>query len=210
MALTTSKLANPTTTTRLPLSSIHSAISYSPSSPTPAPLAPATPIRHSAKTLHAPYVREVFSNITTGTSVPPGPGTQSRTPTFICVDARDQVSDSENDERVDAYIRCRAQCEAPAIALLRSPYAVICPLFFTLASIPAQSTASCLTIDSHRKDGKSLIKYQLWHVLPELVHYYVYSTVQDYIDIYKCQCLLRVDSECCGVERTELCLLCCE
>lgn len=74
------------------------------------------------------------------------------------------------------------------MALLQSPYIVICPVFFTQASIPVQSTASCLTIDPYRnrfvQDGKSLIKYQLWHILHELVHYYVYSTVEDHIDIY--------------------------
>ena len=137
---------------------------------------------------HAPYVRKVFSNITKGVSVPPKPGTQPWVPNFICVDDQDQVIFSENHERVDAFTRCRDIGEAPSYALLTTPYIIICPVFFTQAALPVQSTASCLTVDSHRnrfvQDGKRLIKYQLWHILHELVHYYVYSTKEDFLDIY--------------------------
>ena len=148
---------------------------------------------------HAPYVRDVFYNITTGVSVPPEPGAQSSTPVFICVDGRDQVSYRENGKRVDVYTRCRALGEVPAIALLKSPYIVICPFFFTLPSIPAQSTSTCLTVDSYRtrfvQNGKSLVKYQLWHVLHELVHYYVYATVQDHMDIYNINACLALKAK---------------
>lgn len=148
---------------------------------------------------YVPYVRDVFSNITTGTSVPPEPGTQSSTPIFICVDGQDQVSYRENDKRVDAYSRCRTHSETPAIALLKSPYIVLCPFFFTQPSIPLQSASSCLTVASHRtrfvQNGKTLIKYQLWHVLHELVHYYVYSTLQDNIDIYNINACLALTAK---------------
>ncbi len=137
---------------------------------------------------HAPYVQRVFSNITEGVSVSPEPGTQPWAPRFVCVDGQDQVTFSENYDRVDAFTRCHDLGEAPAYILLATPYIVICPAFFTQAAIPVQSTASCLTVDSHRnkfvQDGKSLIKYQLWLILHELVHYYVYSIEEDTIDIY--------------------------
>ena len=34
------------------------------------------------------------------------------------------------------------------------------------------------------ENGKDLIKYQIWHILHELVHYYVYATKQNALDIY--------------------------
>ena len=137
---------------------------------------------------NALYVRQVFSNITNGVSVPPEPGTLSWTPILICVDGRDQVTFSEDGRQVDAYNLCRIHGQAPAMALLTTPYIVICPVFFTHPAIPIQSTASCLTVDPHRnrfaQDGKNLIKYQLWHLLHELVHYYVYATQEAHLDIY--------------------------
>ncbi|CAD6588410.1 MAG: hypothetical protein ASARMPRED_003555 [Alectoria sarmentosa] len=145
------------------------------------------------------YVREVLTNLTKGVSVPPEPGTRSWTPILICVDGRDQVTFSEDGRQVDAYSRCRTLGQAPAMALLTTPYIVICPVFFTHPAIPIQSAASCLTVDPHRnrfaQDGKSLIKYQLWHLLHELVHYYVYATKEAHLDIYgvnACLVLLNV------------------
>lgn len=137
---------------------------------------------------NAPYVREVLSNITKGVSVLPSLGTPSSAPIFICVDGRDQVTFSENARQVDAYTRCRTSGETPAMILLTTPYIVICPVFFTHPAIPIKSTASCLTVNPHGnlfvQNGKSLIKYQLWHILHELVHYYVYSTKEKHLDVY--------------------------
>ena len=135
----------------------------------------------------APYVRTVFSNVTKGVSVATAPGSPSSEPNFICVDARDQVTWDENGQQVDAYTRCGGG-EWPAMALLTTPYIVICPLFFTQAAVPVQSSASCLKVRPYlnrfAQGGKSLIVYQVWHLLHELVHYYVYSTEQDSLDVY--------------------------
>lgn len=147
---------------------------------------------------NAPYVREVFSNIIKGASVPPEPGIPSSAPLFICVDGRDQVTFNENNRQVDAYTRCHTLGETPAMALLTTPYLVICPVFFTHPAIPLQSTASCLDVDPRRsrfvQDGKSLIKYQMWHILHELVHYYVYSTKGRHLDVYGINACLALRS----------------
>ena len=133
-------------------------------------------------------MREVFSNITKGVPAPPELGTPSWAPILICVDGRDQVTFSEDGRQVDAYTRCRILGEVPAMIFLKSPFIVICPVFFTHPGIPIQSTASCLTVDPHLnrfvQNGKSLIMYQLWYILHELVHYYVYATKESHLDIY--------------------------
>ena len=136
---------------------------------------------------YAPYVREVIYNITKGVPVPPEPGSSSLTPVFYCVDGRDQITYFENDKKVDTYTQCRTGNHA-AMTLLKTPYIVICPVFFTQPAVPVRSTASCLTVDPHQNlfvgDGKSLYKYQLWHVLHELVHYYVYSTKGNALEVF--------------------------
>lgn len=97
---------------------------------------------------YAPFVRDVFSNITLGVSVIPEPGTPSSAPIIYCVNGRDQITWSENGRQQDAYTRCRSYLRAPAMALLTTPYIVLCPVFFEDPAIPAPSTASCYDIDT--------------------------------------------------------------
>ena len=135
-----------------------------------------------------PRVRDVFTNITVGASVVPEPGTPSSSPIFYCVDAIDQVTFLDDDRQVDAYTRCQSYDDAPAMALLTTPYIVICPVFFEHPAIPAPSPETCYTVDVSQnrfvQDGKSLVRYQLWHIMHELVHYYVYSATQKRVDVY--------------------------
>ena len=137
---------------------------------------------------YAPYVRDVVSNITRAAPVAPEPGAPPTLPIFYCVNGRDQITFREKNRGVDAYTRCRSYTEAPAMALLGSSYIVLCPAFFNHLSIPAASNASCYTINSTSnkfvQDGKSLVKYRLWHLMHEMIHYYVYASTQNNADVY--------------------------
>lgn len=137
---------------------------------------------------YAPYVRTILTNIQIGASVASEPGRISSTPILFCVDGPDQVTFEQDNNEVDAYTRCQSYLGVPAMILLPTPFIVICPVFFTHAPIPVQSTASCYTVNPHRnqfvQNGKSLIKFQIWHIMHELVHYYVYATTQQDLDVY--------------------------
>ena len=144
---------------------------------------------------YASYVRDIFTNITIGASVPPEPHLGSFSPNIICIDGRDQVAWDQNNKRVDAYDRCAAGIEVGAIALLKTPYILICPKFFNHPALPVKSTTSCYALDSNRKwfldIGISLTKYQIWLLIHELVHYYVWTTKQQHLDVYNInRCLL--------------------
>ena len=140
--------------------------------------------------LYAPYVRDVFSNVTKGASVPSEPRRASKPPILYCVDGRNQVTfnESHSNTEVDAFTRCRTYIGIPSIALLGTPYIVICPAFFDHPVVPTKSPANCFSIDPqldrYALDGRSSIKYQVWHIMHELVHYYVYSTKQKRVDVY--------------------------
>lgn len=149
---------------------------------------------------HRAYVREVFSNITRGASVAPEPGMpgmETHAPIFFCVDGRDQFTwKTDDNNTVDAYTRCRSYTEVPAMALLNTPYTIICPAFHSQEAIPAQSTASCYNVVSNQnrfeQDGKNLIRYQIWHIIHELVHYYVWSTTERNFDVYPINACLNL------------------
>ena len=145
---------------------------------------------------YAPFVRDVLRNITEGASAIPQPGTPSSAPIIVCVNGRDQITYQENGRQVDVYTKCRSYLRAPAMALLTTPYIVLCPVFFEDPGVPAPSTASCYDIDTQRnqfvQDGKSLIEYQLWHVMHELVHYYVYTNTGKDMDVYGINACLKL------------------
>ena len=134
------------------------------------------------------YIRDIFTNVSRGASVLVQPGSSSSAPVFICVDGRDQVNFVANGKRVDAYTRCRSYTEAPAMALLTTPYIVICPAFWTHPAIPSQSSTNCYDVGTQGKyfvqDGKSWVKYQIWHLMHEMIHFYVWATKQMNDDVF--------------------------
>ena len=148
------------------------------------------------------YVRDVFTNITQGTSVDPKPGMSemaSFAPIFYCVDGRDQFTWIPENKKKDAYTQCRSHTTAPAMAILNTPYIVLCPYFFDQPGVPIRSSASCYTtVPNQRRfvqDGKSLVKYQIWTVIHELVHYYVWSTKLRNADVYPINACLGLFGE---------------
>ena len=137
---------------------------------------------------YAPYVREVFTNITGGASIVPSPDTPPLVPTFVCIDGRDQVSYSLNKALIDAYDRCQSSGYVTAVALLGTPYLLICPKFFNKPSVPVKTPTSCLSVDPSGsrflQSGTSQVEYQIWYIIHELVHYYIWPTKREKVDIY--------------------------
>ena len=138
---------------------------------------------------YAPYVREVFTNITGAASVVPSPDTPSFVPIFVCIDGRDQVIYSLRNVRIDAYDRCESSGYITAIALLGTPYILICPKFYNFPSVPVKTPTSCLTVDPSgsrflQTGVKSLVQYKVWHIIHELVHYYVWASKREEAEIY--------------------------
>lgn len=154
---------------------------------------------------YAPDVYEILSNITTGTPIRPGPhaikfpppgafGVPS-TPQFVCVTGYDQVTWSlepggRGGRQVDAHTACQ---ESPVHAFgvsgtkfLKNSI-ILCPAFWTYAAIPSSSMSTCLTVDPHfnrfRDDGQRLINYQLWVILQQLAHTYIYARTGSLSDV---------------------------
>ena len=137
---------------------------------------------------YAPYVREVFTNITGAVPVVPGSDTPPSVPTFVCIDGRDQVIYSLNKARTDAYDRCQSSGYVTSITMLGTPYILICPKFYNFPSVPVMTPTSCLTVDPSGsrflQTDVSLVKYKIWHIIHELVHYYVWANKREKVDIY--------------------------
>ena len=153
----------------------------------------------------APEVHDIYSNIMVGTPVAPGPYALRhpppgafgvpRTPQFICVTEREQVTWSEaagglGGSQIDAYTACE-NSPLQAFGIFGTKYLqntiVLCPAFWNFLAIPSSSKSACMPVDPHfnrfRADGKRLVNYQLWILLHELAHIYVYAKTGLLIDV---------------------------
>ena len=145
----------------------------------------------------APRVYDLLSNIKKGTPIPPGPHGLTHappslfgppaTPQFVCVTDYNQITWSVEaggvgGKQADAFTACE-KSPVNAFGVFGSKYLrntiVLCPAFWSYPDIPQPSTANCLTVDPlfnrFRESGKRLINYQLWVIMHELVHSYVYA-----------------------------------
>ena len=155
---------------------------------------------------YAPTVHNLLSNITTGAPISPGPhvipGASPGlfgipiTPQFVCVTGYEQLTWSlenggEGGKQLDAYTAC-LQSPVHAFGVFGTRFLknsiVLCPDFWTYAAIPSSSKSTCLRVDPHfnrfRDDGKRLTNYQLWVILHELAHSYIYARSGSLIDVY--------------------------
>ena len=109
-------------------------------------------------------------------------------PIFVCIDGRDQFIYSLNEARTDAYDRCQSSGYVTSIAVLGTPYILICPKFYSHPSVPVKTPTSCLTVDPSGsrflQNGLSLTNYKIWHIIHELVHYYVWATKREVSELY--------------------------
>ena len=146
----------------------------------------------------APNVYKILSNIATGAPFSPGPhGIKNApfeafgspiTPQFVCVTDHEQITWSLGagglgGTQIDAYVVCQ-NSPVHAFGIFGTRFLknsiVLCPSFWTYAAIPTLSKSSCLTVDPHfnrfRENGRRLVNYQLWVILHELAHAYIYAS----------------------------------
>ena len=88
----------------------------------------------------------------------------------------------------DGYTDC-IRVGAAAIAILGIRVIILCPEFFSFPAQPPRSKSQCMTVDpqhpnSFLGDGESMVKYQLWVLLHELAHQYIYAANGGSSDIY--------------------------
>lgn len=85
------------------------------------------------------------------------------------------------------------------MALLGTPYVVVCPFFFTQPAIPPArgSGSGCLSVDARRnrfvENGMGLVGFQVWELVHELVHFYVYASrgvAYDFYGVNACLAML--------------------
>ncbi len=154
----------------------------------------------------APTVYNILSNITTGAPISPGPHAIPDappglfgipiTPQFVCVTDYEQITWSlekggEGGKQLDAYTAC-TQSPVHAFSVFGTRFLknsiILCPVFWTYAAIPPSSKSTCLRVDPHfnrfRDDGKRLTNYQLWVILHELAHSYIYAHSGSLMDLY--------------------------
>ena len=150
-------------------------------------------------------VHDIYSNIMLGTPVAPGPHAIKypppgsfgvpRNPQFICVTAREQVTWSLEQgglggRQSDAYTACE-NSPIQAFGIFGTKYLqntiVLCPAFWKWLAIPSSSQSACLPVDPHfnrfRSDGNRLVNYQLWVLLHELAHVYIYAKSGNLYDV---------------------------
>ena len=145
----------------------------------------------------SPIVRGIFSNITAGTPFPPGPHAIRNahpdsfgppvTPQFVCITDYNQMTwpierGSKGGPQGDAYggcLRSFAHIYSVFAAKYLNNTIVLCPLFFTYPIIPPPSKKTCLPVDTHENrfgdSGEDMLDFQLWKILIELAHGYIYA-----------------------------------
>lgn len=153
----------------------------------------------------APSVYDLLSNITTGTPIAPGPhavldappevfGSPSP-PQFVCITGYEQITWSleaggQGGRQFDAYTACQ-QSPVHAFGVFGTRFLknsiVLCPAFWTYAAIPSLSKSTCLIVDPHfnrfRDNGRRMVNYQLWVLLHELAHTYIYARSGSLADV---------------------------
>ena len=142
---------------------------------------------------NAAFVHDVLYNLTHGANLPLIENSTSvvkpGTPAFVCATQPGRVQWLDvGGLKQDAYADCLAE-GAAAHALLGVRIIILCPDFFTLPAEPIRSKSNCLKPDAQQigqfeGDGFAFTKYQMWILLHELVHAYVFVANGGSLDIY--------------------------
>ena len=142
---------------------------------------------------YAPYVSAVLTNVSTGVGLTADGG-----PAFICVNTSNQFgyTDSATMKRVDTYQKCRDNPRKAMFWITNNPYIIVCPSFFEpgFQALPPPNTCPQVSRNGEQFSGAAtaLIQYQIWFILHEIVHYYVYATRQSLRDVYYINDCLRL------------------
>lgn len=142
---------------------------------------------------NAPFVHDILYNITHGMDVPlfenSKPAIKQGAPAFICATKPGQVTWRDDDGvSQDGYTDC-LQAGAAGHALLGVRIIILCPDFFTFPAQPPRSKSQCLNVDPQHTnqfegDGFSFSRYQLWILLHELAHVYIFVANGGLSDVY--------------------------
>lgn len=87
----------------------------------------------------------------------------------------------------DYYDNCRQG--AIASILTGTQYIILCPSFFSMTAAPTKAT--CPYVNrwtdnfNDRDKGKSLVNFQIFALMHEIAHFYIYATIRSRVDIYE-------------------------
>lgn len=141
---------------------------------------------------NAIFVAQILSNVTTGTARrPPHAPWSNGSPTIICPrPGCSFILQGPDGSEVDAETQCKDLDNPIATYLNPTPYIVLCPAFFTGVGGPITPPSdSCPTVNhainrfrrkptDYTNAGLSVVHCQMWILLEEIVHYYLFTTPQ--------------------------------
>ncbi|MCJ1450198.1 hypothetical protein MMC28_000527 [Mycoblastus sanguinarius] len=161
---------------------------------------------------YASYVSNVLANVSTGASLYPPTKFTNGAPVLTCVTAAGQFKYkiTTTGQEEDAYTECLRKPTEVAKSMSGTSFIILCPNFFTSPSMPAKPPPNnCLTVNTYinrfqgfQKDrtGAEMVQYQLWVLLEEILHYYIFRTSSQWetltiADIYDANQCLRLSAK---------------
>jgi len=126
---------------------------------------------------------------------------QQGSPAFFCTTAAGQVTpvDKNTGQSADVYSRCVENPTLMMYIMHGTPYIVVCPNFFTIGLRALPPPNACLQLNrfktQYEGNGDSVVHFQMWVLLEELAHYYIYMTTQRELDIYNVLTCVRMNGE---------------
>ena len=146
----------------------------------------------------APYISNLFTNVTTGPPAYAVNHFSNGSPIFACLQGPGQMTYKSPSTQldVDAFITCQQNSSLASFIVTGTAYIAVCPNFFTTrpvlpaqppgyaTSVPAPrpgiGASNCLMVSQSTNqfggDGSTLTSYMPWLLLEEIVHYYIAAT----------------------------------
>ena len=115
---------------------------------------------------------------------------QQGSPAFFCTTGLGQIHyiDKNTKKPGDVYARCMQSPNTMMEIMHGSPYIIVCPRFFTRGVPAVPPPHTCLEVNRFKTqflgNGELAIAYQMWVLLEEIAHYYIYMTTGSELDIY--------------------------
>ena len=130
---------------------------------------------------NAAYVEQLLRNVTTGISLYPPSLVfhQTGSPLLICATSQGQVVGQRDG--IDYYYQCLLDPYNSFVAILGTPYIVVCPYFFSSPVPDLPPARTCLPVDASRnrflERGTTFADFKVWKLLEGILRYYLYATV---------------------------------
>ena len=138
---------------------------------------------------YAGYMRRILMDAFTGIAVQPSvAGNPPASPQAVCVSSPGQLQILRGQSLVDMYIECTKRPSVHMYILTGGSLIVACPSFFNIPIAPAPGPSDCLPVNRFLNrflgPGRQLIEYQIYVLLHEIAHYYIYAASQTRFDHY--------------------------